>query len=211
MSVATTGLRERKKLETQRALAAAAQDLARRHGADAVTVEQIAERAGVSPRTFFNYFAGKEAAMVGVEPATLATLQAELTARPAAETPLECLRAVVLGGEDLAEAAARWLQRTELVRHNPSLLPAQLAGMAAAEQALIHALAARLGVEPGDDPSVTVLVTCTLAAARATLTWWDEHGRAESLHRLLAVTFDRLAAGFARPAPVPAAFVGHRC
>jgi len=44
------------------AAAAAAQD-----GPDAVTVAQIAADAGISPRTFFNYFESKEDAIVGVQ------------------------------------------------------------------------------------------------------------------------------------------------
>jgi len=53
------GLRERKKADTRRALSDAALHLAFERGMDNVTREAIAERAGVSLRTFNNYFAGK--------------------------------------------------------------------------------------------------------------------------------------------------------
>jgi AcrR family transcriptional regulator len=53
------GLRERKKADTRRALSDAAMELAFAHGLDNVTREDIASRAGVSLRTFTNYFAGK--------------------------------------------------------------------------------------------------------------------------------------------------------
>jgi AcrR family transcriptional regulator len=56
---APQGLRERKKAETRRALSDAALHLAFEQGIDNVTREAIAERAGVSLRTFNNYFAGK--------------------------------------------------------------------------------------------------------------------------------------------------------
>src|SRR6195256_7105692 len=53
------GLRERKKLDTRRALSDAALELAFERGLENITREDIADRAGVSLRTFNNYFTGK--------------------------------------------------------------------------------------------------------------------------------------------------------
>src|SRR4029450_13544031 len=93
----TDGLRERKKAETRQALMAAAVRLAEDLGPDRVTVEAIAEAAGVSPRTFFNYFQSKEDAMVGVSPNETSELLDDLAARPEDEAPLDPLRAMALG------------------------------------------------------------------------------------------------------------------
>ena len=60
-----TGLREAKKAVTRRQLTAAARSLARQHGLDGVTVELVCAEVGVSVRTFFNYFASKESAVLG--------------------------------------------------------------------------------------------------------------------------------------------------
>ena len=60
------GLRERKLRETRHALESATVELALEHGLEHVTIEQIAERADVSPRTFFNHFGSKEDALIGV-------------------------------------------------------------------------------------------------------------------------------------------------
>jgi AcrR family transcriptional regulator len=57
-------LRERKTRERRHAIHAAAVDLVGDAGLDAVTIAQIAERAEVSKRTFFNYFPSKEAAIL---------------------------------------------------------------------------------------------------------------------------------------------------
>ena len=46
----------------------AALDLAEQEGCAATTVEAIAARAGISRRTFFNYYAGKEDAVLGLRP-----------------------------------------------------------------------------------------------------------------------------------------------
>lgn len=61
--VEVLGLRERKKADTRRALSDAAMELAFEVGLDNVTREDIANRAGVSLRTFTNYFAGKHEAI----------------------------------------------------------------------------------------------------------------------------------------------------
>src|SRR5215216_2240910 len=57
---APTGLRERKKQQTREDIARAAMKLFAKHGFDAVTVAEVANAAGVSKMTVFNYFPAKE-------------------------------------------------------------------------------------------------------------------------------------------------------
>lgn len=59
-----TNLRARQRLQTAEELRRAAVDLVFEHGLDNVTTEMIADEAGVSPRTFFNYYPFKEAALI---------------------------------------------------------------------------------------------------------------------------------------------------
>lgn len=59
-------LRERRRLDTEREIAAASIDLFERKGVAATTVDEIAEAAGVSPRTFFRYFATKEESVLRI-------------------------------------------------------------------------------------------------------------------------------------------------
>ncbi|MBD8061050.1 TetR/AcrR family transcriptional regulator [Oceanitalea stevensii] len=72
MSIDPPGsLRERRKAETWLAIHDAAATLALERGLENATVEATAEAAGISPRTFFNYFATKDDAVLGVRTPTL--------------------------------------------------------------------------------------------------------------------------------------------
>ncbi|MFI6213049.1 TetR family transcriptional regulator [Nocardia brasiliensis] len=56
-------LRARRRAQTQAEIHSAILELAIEHGYDRVTVDDIAARAGVSPRTFFRYFPTKDSAI----------------------------------------------------------------------------------------------------------------------------------------------------
>lgn len=81
----TLGLRERKKLDTRRALSDAALDLMFERGLDNVIREDIAARAGVSVRTFNNYFSSKYEALAYRQIERLRRGAELLRARPAGE------------------------------------------------------------------------------------------------------------------------------
>ncbi|MDN5568879.1 MAG: TetR/AcrR family transcriptional regulator [Paracoccus sp. (in: a-proteobacteria)] len=61
-------LRDRRRRQTARDIQLAALRLATRHGYCTVTTEAIATEAGISPRTFFNYYNNKKAAIIGEPP-----------------------------------------------------------------------------------------------------------------------------------------------
>jgi AcrR family transcriptional regulator len=131
-------LRVRKKRETHRALAEAAQELVRERGLEHVTVEDIAAAANVSVRTFFNYFATKEESIVGVDDEVLAELADEILQRPEDERPIDVLR-FVLVDEAGSGMLRRWQLRNELVARYPVLLPRHLAATVQVEEALAAA------------------------------------------------------------------------
>ena len=86
------GLRERKKQATSKAIALAALKLAAERGVENVRVEEIAAEAGVSPRTFNNYFPSKEAAIVSLVMERAGRVADLLRARPSQEPLGEAIR-----------------------------------------------------------------------------------------------------------------------
>lgn len=65
----TLSLREKRRQETALQIQKATLGLALKSGLDDVTTDEIAAASGVSTRTFFNYYANKEAAAIGHPPA----------------------------------------------------------------------------------------------------------------------------------------------
>ncbi len=189
-----SGLRTEKKWATRRRLSTAAQELVLERGLDGVTVEEIAAAAGVSQRTFFNYFSGKDEALVGADPSALQSLADELLDRPASEGPTDALRAVILD-DDVDGMLRRWELRNQLVRRYPALLPRHLTAMVQVEEALAAALAERLGVDPNIDPAPRALVAAALAVSRAVLVWWwEQSDRTTPLAHVFNDTFARVIA-----------------
>jgi len=194
------GLRERKKLETRRALERAALALAAEHGFEHVTVERIAAAAGVSARTFFNYFSSKEEALIGFDPDEPERLRAALAARPPHEPPLQSLRAVLSArAAEFAAGHEQWLARRELIRSEPRLLSANMAAWGALERALVEGVAVRIGQDPERDLYPALVVGASVAAARVALMRWRSDRRV-GLERLLGRAFELLERGLAPPA-----------
>jgi AcrR family transcriptional regulator len=159
------GLRERKKDATRKALREAALRLALEHGPDNVRVDDIAEAAGVSPRTYNNYFSSREQAIVA---AVTADREARVAAAVAASPAGVPLSAAVTDAV-VAQYASPGGQDRDVLRlvvARPALLDAFLA--AAADVA--DPLAGRLGEHAGD--AAEVLAASVAAAVRIALRRW---------------------------------------
>lgn len=90
------GLRERKKQATRLAMHRAALELVAEGGLGTVTAERIAQRAGVSTRTFFNHWPTKEAAILGIHAEEREAVTVGLReALEAGTPPREAVRAVL--------------------------------------------------------------------------------------------------------------------
>ena len=196
-------LRERKKLATRRSLRRVALDLVAERGFVHVTVEDIAEAADVSPRTFFNYFPSKEAALFGANPERVAALRERLVHEAPGQTALEALRVVMVGearalAEELDELGgdpAFWLKRMKAAHVDPHLRAAQAAHLAMVERVVADALAERLGADPEHDPYPVLLAGAAVGVMRATMTFWASSGGAMALDQLTDAAYQALADG----------------
>jgi AcrR family transcriptional regulator len=196
-------LRERKKLATRRALRRVALDLVAERGFSQVTVEDIAAAADVSPRTFFNYFPTKEAALFGADPERVAALRDRVRHAAPGQSALDALRVVLATEaraitEELAELGgdpAGWLRRMKAVRADPHLRAAQAAHMALIESTLADALAERLGADPDRDPYPALLASVATGVIRSTTIFWACSGGALALDQLTDLAFRALADG----------------
>ncbi|GAA2287888.1 helix-turn-helix domain-containing protein [Actinomadura sp. NPDC048955] len=169
----TGGLRERKKEATRRALHEAAVRLAVEHGLDEVTVEAIADAAGVSRRTFSNYFAGKEDALLYGDEQRMNAVLETFASRPSGESSWSALRASLDAlHAEAGELDPQWAAQTRLARKHPSVLGRQLATYAEFERALADLIASRDGLPR---LRARVMAGAFMTALRiASLTWIEE-------------------------------------
>jgi AcrR family transcriptional regulator len=101
------GLRQRKKDSSRRAIEDAAWELFAEQGYDETSINDIAERANVAPRTFFRYFPTKEAVMYPQFDELLESVREEFRRRPHDEPVITSLfeSFEVLSGSLEAEAS----------------------------------------------------------------------------------------------------------
>ncbi|WP_116201073.1 TetR/AcrR family transcriptional regulator [Amycolatopsis circi] len=162
-----TGLRERKKQATRVALREAALRLALEHGAANVRVDDIAEAAGVSPRTYNNYFSSREEAIVAAVTADRESRIAAAVAERLPDTPLA--KAIVDAiTEQYTDPSEQSRDALLLITTNPGLRTAFLDAPAALENPLQEAIAARIG----DPQTARVLAASVAAAVRVALEQW---------------------------------------
>ncbi|TFB75436.1 TetR/AcrR family transcriptional regulator [Cryobacterium glaciale] len=123
------GLRDRKRIETRLRLEDAAVTLVLRDGLEHTTVDAISELADVSPRTFFNYFESKDAAILGLRQVEIAATELERHCDRVAEHGLIDsvihLLLTVIGPPSTRPTMKD--DRLEILRRHPQLLTTQLA------------------------------------------------------------------------------------
>lgn len=165
------GLREQKKQATREALREAALRLALTHGPENVRVDDIAEAAGVSPRTYNNYFSSREQAIVA---AVIAEREARVAAaiadRPAGVGLADAVVEAIV--EQYTDPGEHHRDALLLITTNPTLRDAFIDTASAIEHPLTDAITQRLG---NTDPhTARVLAASVAAATRVALHQWTQ-------------------------------------
>nr|WP_202513677.1 MULTISPECIES: TetR family transcriptional regulator [unclassified Streptomyces] len=199
-------MRERKKRRTRDALLVAALELFTTHGYEETTVDEIADAVEVSQRTFFRYFAGKEAAVFAVQDMVESHFLSELRQRPADEAPFEAMRRGVLCAWDSIGQTVEAIIPVELhmrayrmIESTPSLLAAHLRRSIVLENQITELIAAREGLDPARDPRPRVAVAAFSGVMRAAGQLWGQGGDGgmESLRALTETYLDALTPALA--------------
>lgn len=202
------GLRERKRRATRRNIQLAVLRLTAQHGLDQVTVDDISRDAGISPRTFFNYFAGKEDSLTGDVPFALSAdvARAFESGGPDGD-PLGDLVAIM--AQEAAEAvevggADRELHdlRRAVMNDYPQIFALKVGRMREFEAELAATVGRRLeqdATKRGDEADATeiaeksrIIALTTLTLARSAWVAWAEHPDSTSLPEQLTRSYGHL-------------------
>ncbi|MFE9421546.1 TetR family transcriptional regulator [Kitasatospora sp. NPDC006697] len=214
------GLRERKKQATREALSWAALRLAVEHGLEQVRVEEIAAAAGVSPRTFNNYFASKHEAIIYRHLERSRQTAEALRARPAAEPLWTAMAAAVLApygvgaeGEPAEPGLSSgpagptatdspgpaWTAGVRRMLAEPSMRGEFARAGVAARAQLAAAIAERTGTDPEHDLYPELVASAVLTAQQVASDQWLRHDPPVPFGPLLRRALDLLAAGLPDP------------
>lgn len=197
------GLRERKKLATQRAVEEAAVRIASEVGYEATTAEAVAEAAGVSLRTFFNYFHGKDEAIAGRD----ITLVDDSEARSLLEAESGLLagiaRVVDASFAEFDTTPELMHRRRALAEQHPALLRRHLSSIDRFETELTGVVADHLrahgsprasGPKASVEDQARLAVTVVGAAMRfAVHLWVRSEGPRSMRHQMLLETLEMMA------------------
>ena len=189
-------LAERKRAVTRQALSDAALRLAVERGLENVHIQDITDAAGVSARTFSNYFSSKEEAAAAPAFDRMARVLAAFGQRPAAEPLWEAVTQAILAQFPAADGAdPAMTAQARMVRDSPGLWGEQLKVYAAIESLLAGAVAERLAAD-AEDLLPRLVAAAAITGSRVAFEHWLEGPGDVPLRSVLARALEQLGAGF---------------
>jgi AcrR family transcriptional regulator len=202
----TAGLRARKKVATRQSLSEAAMRLAIERGLDNVLVEDIADAAGVSARTFNNYFGSKYEAICALQQDRALRIGEALRGRPAGEPLWESVTQAVLSqfGPASHTPDKEWIERMRLVVTTPALVGEYLKVQGLAQYHFAEAIAERLGTSLETDMFPRIMAGAVSAAMQAAMERWLRSDPPVPLVPLMRQSLRQFAEGMRRVLPAEA-------
>src|SRR6516164_4705593 len=172
-------------------LAQAALELYAERGFEETTVAEIAERAGLTERTFFRHFADKREVLFAGAAALQELLVGAVASAPDSVAPIEAVAAALeAAGALLQERREYSRQRQAVIDANPGLRERELIKLASLASALAGALRLR-GVT---EPAASLTAEAGIAVFKIAFERWvSETGEAD-LPQLIRASLDDLRA-----------------
>ena len=192
------GLRERKRAATRAAITAVARSLTSERGLSGYTVEDVCEQAGISRRTFFNYFPTKEDAILGhVDDELPHDLFEEFLrgghSSPEGEISANLLQDLLQLSLSLSERMSSSEEETRqligVIKKEPQLMLKIIGATEEREAHFARLLAEREGV-PADHPVVRMAVVVMGNIARHTSMAYFSEGNTRTYRELLLENFE---------------------
>jgi AcrR family transcriptional regulator len=171
-------------------LARAAFDLYSERGFENTTVAEIAERAGLTERTFFRHFADKREVLFSGSGVLQGALVGAVAGAPESPAPLDAVAAGLAAA--CAELPEREVarRRQAIIAANPELQERELIKFASLSAALADALRRR-GV---GDPAASLTAEIGIAVFKIAFERWIDEGEERELGQLVRESLDQLGA-----------------
>jgi AcrR family transcriptional regulator len=160
-------------------------------GFENTTVAEIAERAGLTERTFFRYFADKREVLFGGAAILQELLVGAVAGAPSSAAPIEAVAAALAAAGALLQERGEFArQRQTVIAASAELRERELIKLAALAAALAEALRAR-GV---DEPAASLTAEAGIAVFRVAFEQWVEDPTQRDLPQLMRASLDELRA-----------------
>ena len=165
-------LQLRKQQLVRGAIYEAAIELFGKKGFDQTTVEEVAQAAGVSRRSFFRYYATKDDLLAQGVVLYGAALTSAISACPATLEPLEVVREMVLSGVKHTSAQPLTRQIVEIAQRSPLARQAYASRLREVEDSVSGAFALRLKSATNYDLQPRLLANLTILIMNLAITSW---------------------------------------
>ena len=169
----------------------AALELYADRGFDETTVAEIAERAGLTERTFFRHFADKREVLFGGQDALLALFVDSIAAAPQDMAPLDAVGAALASAGEFFESRHTHARRRQaVIAANTQLQERELIKLSSMAAAIAEALGRR-GVSGS---SAMLAAEAGIAVFKVAFDRWIHEGRRHQLPQFISETIDELRA-----------------